>query len=549
MPPVENVVNRGRFTQVGLVPRIGIIAAALIVETLLMSYLMQATPAESATRLATVIHGIQHWSFRFVIAYAVSFGMLVYLRGARTLASISATATNTPVRLRWGMVHLLLLLPFAVFSAALYGDFLALPFPALAIAWHACGICAVGALFAAMAPLPVWMKALRQTTSIPVYASLPAIAAVLAIKGSQLLWAPAAELTFGLVQILLRPLVPSLLGDPSTLTVATDHFAVTISEVCSGLEGVGLMLAFCASWLWYFRREYHFPRALTIVPAALLLVFLLNAVRISALVLIGNAGYERIAMVGFHSQAGWIAFNLAAFGVAIVARHSPWLNRGARRPTASASATAKNATAAYLMPLLTILAAGMVAHALSAGFDLLYPLRLVAAAVVLWAYKRSYRAALDWTFGWRALAVGGLVFCVWAVFARFLTTATATPADLSRLPTPVQGVWIGCRAAAAMVTVPIAEELAYRGYLMRRLVSPNFDSVAFSAVRWPALGLSALAFGITHGSLWLPGIMAGLAYGALAMKTGSIGECVAAHATTNALLAIYVLRFDQWQLW
>jgi exosortase E/protease (VPEID-CTERM system) len=543
MPTAEMRVSRNSITQLGLVPRIGIIAAVLIVEILLFSYLIQET-AHSSTDLAGVVRRIQHWTFRCMIAYAVSFAMLVYLRGTETLAAVSATAANTPVRIRWGVVHVVLLLPFAVLSAALYGDLLAWPFPLLAVLWHACGIAAVGALLAAVAPRPVWTNALRQTSSIPVYALLPAIAAVAAIKGSQLLWAPAAKLTFHLAQTLLRPLVPSLHSDPATLTLATTHFAVTVSDECSGLEGVGLMLVFCTAWLWYFRREYYFPRALLVVPAGLVLVFLLNAVRIAALVLIGDAGHERIAILGFHSQAGWIAFNLAAFGVAIFARQSSWLNRGARQSTVSA----ENATAAYLMPLLAILGAGMVAHALSAGWDWLYPVRLIAAAGVLWVYKRSYRS-VDWRFSWRALAVGSLVFVVWALFAHFLTTAVTEPADLSRLPTQVRAAWICCRAAAAIVTVPIAEELAYRGFLMRRLVSQRFDSIAFSNIRWPALGLSAVAFGITHGSLWLPGILAGLAYGLLAIRTGRIGESVAAHATTNALLAIDVLLFDQWQLW
>jgi exosortase E/protease (VPEID-CTERM system) len=441
-------------------------------------------------------------------------------------------------------VHALLLIPFAVLSAALYGDLLAVPFPVLALGWHACAVACAVALFAAMAPLAVWTRAVRQTGSLPWVALLPAAAAVLAFKGSQLLWGPAAQITFRLVQILLQPLCPSLHSDYSTLTVATDHFEVTISEICSGLEGVGLMLAFCTAWLWYFRREYYFPRALIILPLATLLVFFLNAVRIAALVLIGDAGYARIATVGFHSQAGWIAFNLAAFGVAILSSKSSWLNRTARERRVHTN----DATAAYLMPLLAILAAGMLAHALSAGFDLLYPLRLVCAFIVLWAYRHRYRD-LDWRASWRGIATGMLLFCVWAAFAHFLTTPTPISESLSQLPGPMRATWIACRASAAIITVPIAEELAYRGYLLRRLAKADFESVAFRQVRWPALVVSSIVFGITHGSFWLPGIAAGLAYGALAMKTGRIGESVVAHATTNALLAAYVLTFNQWQLW
>jgi len=540
--PSLHIADRPR--RFGLVPRAGVIAAVSIVETLLLSYLIQNTLTLSPTGLAAVVHDTQHWLFRFVIAYVVSFAMLLYLRGGDYLAGFSATAVHAPVRMRWWLVHALLLVPLALLSAALYGNLLKLPFLAIALAWHACLIAAGLALIAAMAPLPVWTKALRQTAPLPLFALFPAAAAVLMIKGSQLLWAPAAELTFHIVQVLLRPIFPALHADPATLTLATDRFAVMVSDVCSGLEGVGLMLVFCVAWLWYFRREYYFPRALLIVPAAMLLVFLLNAVRIAALVLIGDAGYARIASVGFHSQAGWIAFNLAAFAVAILARRSSWLNRNARL----LEARSENTVAAYLMPLLTILAVGMLVRALSAGFDVLYPLRFIGCLVVLWAYRRSY-TGLDWHFSWRGLVVGGAVFCVWAAFAHFLTAASSTPEPLLQMSAPARLGWIGCRVAAALLTVPIAEELAYRGYLARRLVRADFTAVAFRDIRLPALAVSSLAFGITHGVLWFPGILAGFAYGLLAIRTGRIGESMAAHAATNGLLAAYVLLFHQWQLW
>ena len=49
--------------------------------------------------------------------------------------------------------------------------------------------------------------------------------------------------------------------------------------------------------------------------------------------------------------------------------------------------------------------------------------------------------------------------------------------------------------------------------------------------------------------MWLAGIAAGLSYGLIAIKTGKIGEAVAAHATTNVLIVIQVLLLGQWQLW
>jgi CAAX prenyl protease-like protein len=194
------------------------------------------------------------------------------------------------------------------------------------------------------------------------------------------------------------------------------------------------------------------------------------------------------------------------------------------------------------------LAAGMLIRALSSGFDFLYPLRIVCAVVALWAFRNSY-GSLDWRFSWRGVLMGIAVFGVWAALARFATTPAAAPSELAQLPGAPRAAWIACRAAAAIITVPIAEELAYRGFLMRRIVRADFESLSLSAVSWTAVLISAVVFGITHGRLWIAGILAGLGFGALAVRTGKIGESVAAHATTNALIAMQVLLFGQWQLW
>jgi exosortase E/protease (VPEID-CTERM system) len=529
-----------------LTRRLGVIAAVLTAETLLLSYLIQLTPIDWVTGPARVVRDVQHWFFRFLIVYAVCLVMLGYLRGAGSRSLQPAAPPDGPWRGRWAAVHVLLLLPLAILSIALYSGSLALPFAVVAVAWHACLAAAALALLVAAAPLAWWMQAARRTGNLPLYALIAALAAVVAIQLSQRLWEPTAALTFRLVLLALHPLLPGLKGNFGTLTLSTDRFAVTISEQCSGLEGVGLMLAFCATWLWYFRREFRFPRALSIVPMAALLAFMLNVLRIAALVAIGDAGYPSVAMVGFHSQAGWIAFNTIALGVAVLAKRSSWMRRDANAPAAAAGGD--NATAAYLMPLLAILAAGMIAHAFSAGFELLYPLRLAAAVAVLWVYRKSY-ATLDWNMSWRAPATGVAIAGVWFLFAHFLIPPSARPEALGALPAPLRAAWITARVLAATLTVPIAEELAYRGYLLRRLVDADFQSVRFNDIRWPALAVCAAAFGIMHGTLWLPGILAGLAYGAIAIRTRRIGEAVVAHATTNAILAAAVLLFDQWQLW
>jgi CAAX prenyl protease-like protein len=123
------------------------------------------------------------------------------------------------------------------------------------------------------------------------------------------------------------------------------------------------------------------------------------------------------------------------------------------------------------------------------------------------------------------------------------------PAALVGMAQPSHTLWITTRVLAAVVTVPITEELAYRGFLMRRIRDADFESVRFGDSGIWGLLVSSVVFGLGHGSMWLSGILVGILYGWLAMRTGRIGESIAAHAVTNALIALCVLSGQQWQLW
>ncbi|MGB6310820.1 MAG: exosortase E/protease, VPEID-CTERM system, partial [Steroidobacteraceae bacterium] len=419
-------------------------------------------------------------------------------------------------------------------------------FAAIVGAWVIVGSAAALAAMLAMSPATLWVALARGLGMIWWYAAVAAFLGAAAMQLSQRLWVPAATLTFDLVRLLLSPILPSLTADPSTLVLRTSRFAVQVAEVCSGLEGVGLVLVFSAAWLIYFRREYLFPRALLLIPAGVVAIFAFNVLRISALVLIGNAGFPDVAVYGFHSQAGWIAFNVVACGLVFLSRRSSWLNRTAAQP-AQPTGT-HNPTAAYLMPLLAILGAGALSHAMSGRFEALYPLRLLAGLGALAAYRHKL-LTLDWRWSWRGPATGVCIFILWISCAHILTPAAPMPGPLTAASPAARGLWMAARVAVSVLIVPLAEELAYRGYLMRRLMQQDFESLPFQSIRWPALAATAGLFGLAHGALWLPGIAAGLVYGLIVVRRGSLGEAVAAHATTNALIAVSVLHWGQWQLW
>jgi CAAX prenyl protease-like protein len=104
------------------------------------------------------------------------------------------------------------------------------------------------------------------------------------------------------------------------------------------------------------------------------------------------------------------------------------------------------------------------------------------------------------------------------------------------------------RWAGSALVVPLIEELFWRSLLMRGLQAGDFSRLDPARVGAPALLLSSLAFGLEHGQ-WLAGVLAGLAYALLYVRSGKLGLAIVAHAVTNAGLGAWVLAHGAWQYW
>jgi exosortase E/protease (VPEID-CTERM system) len=531
----------------GLGARVAIVGGVLLLEKSFLNLFVDFASAQSAEGLGGLVRVTQHWAFRLLVSFAVATAVFGYLRKGAELQQVDAQARSAPpLRPRWLLAHLALLVPLVPLSASLYGRATPLPFGAVVALWLLLAILAAAALFAAFAPWALWSKAVRALGAVWGYAAIAAAGAASAMGWSQGLWARTTQVTFEVVYRLLDRLVPALEVDPASKVIDTGRFAVEIAPVCSGLEGMGLMLAFCATLLLLFRREYIFPRALLLIPAGLVLSFVLNIVRIAGLVLIGNAGYAGVAVYGFHSQAGWIAFNAAAVGIAFVSLRSSWFSHAAVRHSGVISG--ENPTAVYLLPYLALLLAGMLSHAASSGFESLYWIRLPLAGVAL-CYSWPRLRGLDWRFSWRGAAAGVAAFAPWIIAAAVLRHPQGVPAALAALPPIWRAAWMTGHVLVSVAVIPVTEELAFRGYLLRRIHALDFESVAAGQVGGLALVISAVAFGLCQGVFWLPGMVSGLVFGLVYMRTGRLGEAIAAHVTANALLTAVVLGGSQWQLW
>jgi CAAX prenyl protease-like protein len=121
-------------------------------------------------------------------------------------------------------------------------------------------------------------------------------------------------------------------------------------------------------------------------------------------------------------------------------------------------------------------------------------------------------------------------------------------AGLAELPYWAAGVWLFFRVAGSAITVPVAEELAFRGYLIRKLIARDFENVALNRFTWFSFLLSSVLFGLLHDR-WLAGIVAGMLFALALYRRGQLGDAVVAHVTANALIAVYVLVYSKWGLW
>ena len=404
-------------------------------------------------------------------------------------------------------------------------------------------------LFGSLADFRFWSAFLGRLRFAMLLSALVAAAVTYAARLTQGLWGSLAELTFQVSARLLHLMYPHemIVADLSEKILGTNEFRVNIAPDCSGYEGIGLIIGFLTLYLSLFRAELRFPRAFLLYPIGIVAIWLFNAVRIAVLIAIGNSWSAEVALGGFHSQAGWIAFIAIALGLIALIHNSGFFVRN-RAPLAQPAGAGEPLSTALLLPIVVLLATTLLGSALSAGFDWFYPLRVLATGAALLCFwrvldVRSYRPA------WEAVLAGVVVFGLWlltvppdpvADTAFSLALADATPA--------IAIGWLLVRSIGSIITVPMAEELAFRGYMLSRLCGREPAMIDRLPLNWIAIAGSSLAFGMLHGA-WLAGTLAGLAYAWARYRRARVLDAVLAHMVTNALVTIYVLLTARWVYW
>jgi exosortase E/protease (VPEID-CTERM system) len=415
----------------------------------------------------------------------------------------------------------------------------------LAVAWIVSILSALLALTNVVAPLRAFVPLARRAGLPLALGPLLGIAAWAGGVASVRFWDPLGALTLESVAALLRLAGPDVAADATMATLSFEGFGVVISPACSGYEGIGLFLVLMSAYLWICRARLRFPHAFVVLLVGIALVWLANVVRISALMLVGARWSSEVALGSFHSKAGWVLFCGITLALVASTGRTKFLSR-----TEGAASEAWNPTAAYLTPLLALVAVHMVTGVFSDGLPVLYPLGILAAALMLWRHRGVYPWLFRPSWSWQACAIGVAVFALWIALEpdHDPAFAEAWRRDLASLPVPLAVGWLTVRVIGSVVVVPLVEELAFRGYLLRRVFAADFTSVSFARFGWLSLVISSIAYGLLH-ERWLAGILAGALFAAAQYRRGRLTDALLAHAVTNALVAIHATGWQRWSLW
>jgi CAAX prenyl protease-like protein len=120
-------------------------------------------------------------------------------------------------------------------------------------------------------------------------------------------------------------------------------------------------------------------------------------------------------------------------------------------------------------------------------------------------------------------------------------------AELAGRPLAAWG-FLAVRFLGLVAVVPIIEEFFLRGFLMRLVTERDWWDVPFGKVNAAAVAVGTLVPMLMHpGELVAAAVWFSMVTWLL-VRTRSIWDCIAAHATTNLVLGIYVVASGQWRL-
>lgn len=182
----------------------------------------------------------------------------------------------------------------------------------------------------------------------------------------------------------------------------------------------------------------------------------------------------------------------------------------------------------------------------------IYPLQSIACGIALiyWWKNYDFGAQRGFLFG---TVIGVLVLALWISPQWLLGFDPRLDGFDPTLFEEDPGMYWGtvlARFFRLVIIVPIVEEVFWRGFLMRYLIRENFTSVPFGQYTHLSFWGVTVAFALAHwGPDFIAALITGALFGWVAIRTKSLTATILAHAVTNLLLGLYIMRTAQWGFW
>jgi CAAX prenyl protease-like protein len=181
-----------------------------------------------------------------------------------------------------------------------------------------------------------------------------------------------------------------------------------------------------------------------------------------------------------------------------------------------------------------------------------YPAQTMICGALLFWFWREYEFKAPGKV-WFALLIGVVVFVVWIApqqFFGFEPRLIGFDPGLFVARPELYWSTVVLRFLRLVVVVPLMEEIFWRGFLLRYLISERFTTVAIGCFSWFSFVAVTLAFGFAHSRAdWVAALICGALYNLVAYRTGSLASCVVAHGVTNLLLGLWIMQTRQWGFW
>ncbi len=349
------------------------------------------------------------------------------------------------------------------------------------------------------------------------------------------------EITFAAVVWSMAAIGYTLETYPAEKIIGAEDFFVAVGPQCSGVEGFALITVFLGIYMTLFRRDLRFPHVFILLPIGIILSWMFNVLRITALIAVGFEVSPELAIGGFHSHAGWLAFTLLSIGLIMVSRTIPFFASDTARTPKAAKALPpffSDPIVAQVLPFVVFMASALLASTFSETPSVLYHWRVLAMGLglaIFWPYLR----ALPWRIDPVALGSGLLIGVLWIATG---PEASGTP-PFGTLTGMAFGIWIVARLIGTALLVPVIEELMFRGYITNR-IAPEGAPIWKVTI---AIAISAGLFALLHDR-WIAAALAGIVFSLLVWRSRNLTDAIISHAAANLSIALWALATGAWHI-